>query len=691
MEPNGENTLNYKGALNELCQADKIKDLQYSTSSRANGKNIYFVSTVTCNCLSKAFSSTSENCSTKKEAERQCSKSLLALVQAELIVHGWNWIEVDLWFDGICTDKELDKLLTSWFDKNVYQEPFTPLEKGSFTIKLAYLTKLAISKPQDATLIAGYDMVLAELWNKLMHAINGNTAMKATLTNLVKKEKVAAKKLTNIEKKEKNLDRQVKKKEKQLSLQSGKKVSVSHVKALAKSKKMIATQGLKNEFQKEMLSMACPGAAPPCRYNGAFAGQATGVAGPWALKDAEYLKTTDPTPQLDPAYNFAFSFRDPVRNTVVWQPNRAGKTIKYDFYMVSATNSVPSTTLSSLLPTDGMELPVSFLKPSTDCELPVHGDTLGVGVTKDSKGGSIFLSPGDTITVIPDGSATSFRVTMYVFGDGVWSPVENNTANPGVPQALSAQNYGYHKIHVQAINETPGSPIPIDDFTCAAYYEVLKGTFAHNTLPYLSAKVASVDKIRMIGQSLMYSNRAPPLQAGGTVTMAQIPGSNDFVNFLTNVDLSKAETSKTMSANNGIYGFLMPTKPTDFDFLDYCEVSNGVLTKLYFSLDEETDYLAFQAVISLDEGKDGYFTFASNVEFLTKDVWFAVARPRDDAGYYERALASLRRIPQFHENPFHLSDLINGVKKVANQVIDAVTTYGPSIISAAKLVAPLFI
>jgi len=72
---------------------------------------------------------------------------------------------------------------------------------------------------------------------------------------------------------------------------------------------------------------------------------------------------------------------------------------------------------------------------------------------------------------------------------------------------------------------------------------------------------------------------------------------------------------------------------------------------------------------------------------LSEDIWTELRLPNIDPAIAAPAIASIRHLPQFHANEFHLSNVGRWLADKAAMVVNGVLEYGPMILKGAALAA----
>lgn len=417
-------------------------------------------------------------------------------------------------------------------------------------------------------------------------------------------------------------------------------------------------------------SLAVPLSYVPVRAATTYTELLTALANPWRVDDAKWDKTNTTAQAravLAPEYLFAAQFRDPVRNTIVYDANTAGTGYAYDVIF----NNAGDLTTTLALTKEGGPLDFVYLKTKDEETFKPHGDYLFPGLddrrvkyfwldgTADTTTtGRIWIEPSTPVTGIFE--IYNVNDPNEMAGSAVFSA-------SSASQAVTVSKPGYYRLILVPNSTNAGN--------CSFYIEGFGSVFCHRPLANFIENVASTDGIRINACSLMYSNMASIANIQGQVAMYQSPGSEEWTKFALSTKgpytkVSGSNGADHRIAQNGIYGFLKPQNISDFFFSKHIVTDDNGITHCSFDIISEYPYLVFAASITDPNGRNGYFTTCSAIEYQTDDVWRSIALPNLKKGEFEEAIEVVGELVQFHDNPLHFSDLWNQIKKVAPKLIE---------------------
>ncbi len=315
----------------------------------------------------------------------------------------------------------------------------------------------------------------------------------------------------------------------------------------------------------------------------------------------------------------------------------------------------------------------------------IHGPLLFPGRLPDQRLNWFYVGVAQ-VTINNTGS-TSFGVSAMTFRDDVVTQLGNFTI-----AASGSQSFGPFALGTyfsSNIFSQTASSAAIGTLQVTISAGVV--TPAHLALNGIINNSASAEAFKVYAASVMYTNTASPLNRQGKVAGIQLPAGSwwdQYLNFDTIADLESADSRDVV---NGIYGFLKPTQPRDIDFIPFDTVStNNLSTDTWWPLRRPSDFLAVAVkVLASSNGQDGYFTIAHAFEFRTTDPWREVEMAHISPHTVEFAMMLVSRCPQWHENPLHLSDIWNWIKKTSQDVYESVKEALPDIVKGATTVAKI--
>jgi len=435
-------------------------------------------------------------------------------------------------------------------------------------------------------------------------------------------------------------------------------------------------------IQRIIQSISAPGTGPTIRYNGSWATDSTAIASPVFRTDINAAITGITSgQQLDEAEMFAAVFRDPVRNSIVYDANKDARTFRYDaVFFEKDSNGYFGIPLAN----EWRGVHVGYWQQnSAYSSYGPHGPVLPVGKTKGTQYSLVFMNAEDQITIFFAASAqpVKARLSIYENGTVVEHFVAAQQGAGTVSLTLDASKPGYYLVEVVA----PVTPFEMT-VQGMSLYGLGNSCFNHRMVKDLENKLFSVKTARILGQSIMYTNSSPIIDKGGKCTMYQLNGGEDWLDFALKgyVYTSNANKAGKMTVEKGMYGFLKPSSPDDFNMRNFAGYNlNGQLETVWFDLDSTTQYIVFNSNILDEKGRDGYFTFCTSIEFKTEDQWHEQKVSDQNNLLFERSMSLIRDLEQYHENPFHMKDIMAGARNVVAKILQ----YGPKVMEIAKLLA----
>lgn len=477
------------------------------------------------------------------------------------------------------------------------------------------------------------------------------------------------------------------------------------VRALIRSK-------ISSREQSIAAAICLPAEFAPIRYEDEFTDTPTAVANPLSFDDAPWDLAEDAAESTLPASTMLImAFRDICRNTI-----RSFKkcSAKYTFsgmnqyediapapiwsiqYSPTAFFGVENAQVDSLGAYGKIPLLMPYASPDLTQQLPHSTLWLAGSTHHESVGRYYWFDVGAVLLVKVFTQAVG--ITQFPEGQlsldlcdaqGIHKGHQISTAvtfNNGVQTNLSitVEESGYYSCWIVAgakENGATGIVWRVDEFT-ATYTNC--EVMGHQPVKNFDRNFGVVEDCKVLSNSILYSNTANKLDKNGATYGVQVPAGKAWWDFYN--DLPIAEVSKLGNivqqglAEKGAYMYLRPTKLDDFQpKLDFA-VRNGVLLDSFYKIDPDLtpSYILLAIEVETPAGRVGKIKTCSGYEYSTNDSgWRPVAKPSGALNMYRAAIVSLKKIPQFHENPLHLKDIFRSVRDALGKGVNVVMKYGP--------------
>jgi len=187
--------------------------------------------------------------------------------------------------------------------------------------------------------------------------------------------------------------------------------------------------------------------------------------------------------------------------------------------------------------------------------------------------------------------------------------------------------------------------------------------------------------------SAMYSNRAAMINRSGNIVGYQSPPGKAWTEYVNNYDrVALSPDSMEREANEGLYGFLLPSEPDNLNLQSYSVWENGNLMDSYYPLSGPGSFLVIYAQVTDPSARVGKTTACWALEFATNTNWFPTEKPRVSSKIWSDSLEALKDIQQWYENPTHWKEIWQKVKSGAGKFIKGVENYGPKVIETASTI-----
>lgn len=485
--------------------------------------------------------------------------------------------------------------------------------------------------------------------------------------------------------------------------------AVNKTKVMDRSLSRKARELGSNAFDRIASALACPSTVPPIRWSTEFTSTPTAVAAPfvkykvdWETDAAERLPSEYFTHKTMPI----FVFRDPLRSYIRYYPNHASDQWKYYIY---APSQALSSSLSDNIPASAFTLPnvqeyayinAAYAVSDTAAAIKPHGTTVYPGAVDEhgDSGRFFWIDANDALdgNFNIDISGPLTAGTLYVALD-LWTtngimPEKYKMSITGLNTnaSVAITQSGYYAVKYRYSDSTATAVAVVSN---GMFYYGTCSAFGHHSMPGITENAPVAEAMRINALSVMYSNTAPMLQRGGTITGVQLNKDKHWCEVAQELmgdesALQQYQKCKTLVADNGIYGFLKPDGIQDFDLIESYEVFGNHISSAFYPLVTPGGYLAVVVEIEEPSGRDGYVTLNYGIEYLTTDVWRATFEASDSPELYTKALVYLKNLPQWHENPKHISEIWASIKRAGKIVADNVIKYAPTAMRFAEMALP---
>lgn len=451
------------------------------------------------------------------------------------------------------------------------------------------------------------------------------------------------------------------------------------------------------------------------RYSSKFTSVDTAIAQPFDITNDDWSHVQPSGALLPDGTYFAAVSRSPIYSKIQYVQNPEAKNWGYRGRFVSnPAVTVPAPPgpepveqyvfLHNRDPYDGVgeKLPLVWMDdkfPGNDTALHPHGDRLYAGDHDGRRGIPLMgnVSGGysriNFVVEKANGSELSLPLPFVIFAyllvgaewvrrdqqDGILPP---DAGVAGVC-SINIQTPGYYAFEIRLADEASGT---------AGWIGVKCNTdsntscFAHSPLPYLAGKQATVGSYRCTGVSIMVSPQAAAFKEQGRFAGLQLPYGQSWTEIAFSGDaIQRASQSHLDSYSNGMYAFMKPTDDDEFEMhtpfrqeaLFVVDVDSPLLPiggwlciKGFTGLDNTLGTPSYSSGVT-------YTTTCHAVEFTTLDVWFQQAKPVLDDRAFDGGLRLVRDVPQFHDNPIHVDEILRWVKARARETLHMAAQNAP--------------
>jgi len=453
-----------------------------------------------------------------------------------------------------------------------------------------------------------------------------------------------------------------------------------------------------SEVMLQLMSWCLPGDAEPHRLATTLGSKPTAIANPKQPVNVVFpVNNVNSDLQVDTTMSFKFA--DVLRSQVYNKGLNPGQISQYvgDFHVNVPDTPMPCYPDYSITGQRGFAINNGV---STD---EPHGDTLYLGrVGKSDEHRCFLLTQGQEVVVVYNGIPAGRLISttlLRVAGSKYTVVATNDLTGNGIAQTTIfapgvINETGYYALEMSNSNFQAGVGIAGLDGNVLLNGNGAGGSLANGSfwcqLPTSQFDMIdeAVNSYHINGCSLMYTNTSPPAYRLGQTTIFQCPSQSNWLDF---VDFNQIANDRDSALIEAVIGGYVFRKPTSMDELAMTAPSRGGTVPGTSEIDFSFELfptagplvIACKIPVSTPTGSSGYWTTADVVEFTSLFKWFTTKiEMTDDPLLLDRFLMHLARIPQYHTNDFHFSDIWEGIKDFFGGVWDTVKEVAP-------VVAPL--
>jgi hypothetical protein len=331
--------------------------------------------------------------------------------------------------------------------------------------------------------------------------------------------------------------------------------------------------------------------------------------------------------------------------------------------------------------------PVAYLTADDNNTWSPHGPVLGSGKTPDGIKGAVYINPGDQIIIdiLTGADVHNVDIMCEKWTGDQWIPEDGASvmsigANGTKTLPANTGNFGTAGYRRWGVRCSASGGNDLTAFSCTAKLQHSSAVMAHRPIVTLFSAGDLVRTVRILGTSIMYSNTTKVLDKSGSVVINQVPKGADWEQYVSYTNVAQTSNRGWFSADKGCYGYLRPSQPEDFDLIDFKQYdSRGQITSFTYDVVPKSAFLVMFIKVDTNDGQSGKWTVCNALEYESDNQLIDKGVGQGNPSVFNDALIAIKEIPQFHENPFHLADILGAAKKVAG----AIVKYGPDAINWA--------
>jgi len=224
--------------------------------------------------------------------------------------------------------------------------------------------------------------------------------------------------------------------------------------------------------------------------------------------------------------------------------------------------------------------------------------------------------------------------------------------------------------------------------------------WAHLPIPGILSNLNSVTGIQVNAVAMLLTNNASEMVRNGSVLQRQLGEGAYWQKYTSYASVAEARGLPPIPLVNGFYHFLKPTCPDDFEWQKVIDADANPLNpnRMWYPIKSSFQFAVMAIKLNVDgnfSGQDMTLTLATGFEYTSPDRW-REAKPAALRNHeFLLMIELLRYCPTAHENPFHMKDLANFLKKAVTNGFEWVRQNPEKVLSGigtiAKYAAPLLL
>lgn len=384
------------------------------------------------------------------------------------------------------------------------------------------------------------------------------------------------------------------------------------------------------------------------------------------------------TPVAGDAYasgvTFKAVFRHPVLAEIEYLPAGPATNLAYQ-WKFAGPNGLQNFPLNSFTPLNiATAVPIGSIAPHGPYQ-PVIVDAEGVSRIWIDVETTAVAASNSYIHITGAAALTNYTLDMSRMIDDTiyeWQVIVPSDAGGNINYQLPRGYSGYYTFKSQVAPLLPPN--------VGISHQSVCGCFAHRMLPGLENNWGDIDAMRVTAVSALFSDRTSTLVSQGNITSHQVGATEHWTvhaGLTAAVQSGTVDPYTTISSYNGSYSG--PYKKGAYRFLKPASLEELNLKNLDMAstacppavdLDTIGDFIVIATDVGVNSGVIAEFTATWHVEFESESQWRDLRAPDVHPRVLEDAQFLLTQAPSGMENPLHLSDVWNFVRKAARVLGD---------------------
>ncbi len=441
-------------------------------------------------------------------------------------------------------------------------------------------------------------------------------------------------------------------------------------------------------------SMCLPGEQGTTVYRWAdgFSAKRTALAHPYQTVVPSFGQAPATYGMIGQFEQLVVATRNPFCSLISYDQNSTGKVGTYLGYARGGGTGSPTVAPAFILD-NGVDADVQVVYALPQTVYTPHGPALFAGsVSQVPKGRFLWFDVGTTYSVTVTSSQTGKVSVMCDY----WGPngfaanyVDQGIAlTAGTPQIFNLKAAGdpsgYYSLRVRNETGVDNVTLTVSSITLS----VTSSVFCHLAAPSLWSTIGSIKTLRVLAHSLKITDTAAYISRSGRIIARQFENGTNWQTYIQADSWSHIALESDyddFEAATGCFGFLKPTQPSDLSLFEYHIINDQYqIVDCFYPIDKSLAGLVMCTKVADAASASFKLVDKINLEFETVNQFYDTEVAQADYRAFNDAINLIREVPQFHENPLHMGEILSKIGNFIRGAAEGFIKYAPLVTKVAS-------